>query len=106
MNLQTYLMIKQADIVFKRKSPVDLISDAEWDARENNYTKDPEIAKIDYIMEKALGNMPAGRERAMQRKWGPRGVVPVMDNTPTFGKKPVKALPGIGPMPAGLDYGN
>lgn len=105
MNLRTYLMIKQANSVLRRKSPVDLLSDAELDARENKYTKDPEIAKVDYIMEKALGNMPAGREKAMQRKWGPKGVVPVGEDTFTFGKTPVKALPGIGPMPTGLDYG-
>lgn len=88
----------------------DILTDEDWDyltdpARSYNVFNTLESVAEDYKRHKEWGDLHPNEERALQRRYAPKGVVPVMDRTPTFGKKPMKALPGIGPMPAGLDYG-
>lgn len=105
MNLRTYLMIKEA-----YDHDQDILTDEDWDyltdpARSYNAFNTLESVAERYKRHKKWGWMHPNEERALQRRYAPKGVVSVMDNKPTFGKKPIKALPGIGPMPAGLDYG-
>ena len=103
MNLRTYLMIKQANQALRVPGPYT--KSKPYNPGEHHGLLNYPVDEFKQVYKDNGGNLDPAFLDALQAEFAPKGVVPVGDNTFTFGKKPVKALPGIGPMPAGLDYG-